>query len=275
MCNRIKGIMISEDFRPGYTSLVRISCKQWECPQCGPQNALQWRAYMLDRFNKAFGHEKWCFITITASGAAHRQGAEKTLRDLQKGWKRLYDRMRRHYDKKIEYIRVFEKHKSGRYHMHALVNVGAEYDKHEFIAENLRREFRHPENIWLKKACVALGLGWRCHIKRVWDDVKKTENVGLVVGYILKYMGKDMAFTGFPKHQRRVQTSRAIGSPQTAKTGRGTWTHLRELPITALAGYKKLIDISTGEILTPMSFEGEHYYPPLRYYNGKADRDAL
>lgn len=269
MCNRIKGIMISEDFRKGFTTLVRIRCEMWACPDCGPINAQRWRAYLLDRFNKAFGHEKWVFGTITAAAWQHRSGADVTLKKLQQGWKKLYDRLRRHYHKKIEYVRVFEQHKSGRYHMHFLINTGEEYDAHKFVAENIKREFRHPECVWLKKACVELKLGWRVHLRRVWDDAKKTDNVGLVVGYILKYMGKNMSIMEFPKHQRRIQTSRAIGSPKTNASGRGTWLHLRELPIGQLKlSQKPVLDMSTGEILTEESFEGEHYYPPLKYYRG-------
>lgn len=268
MCNRIKGIMISEDFRQGFTTLVRIRCEMWNCPDCGPINAQRWRAYLLDRFNKAFGHEKWVFGTITAPGWAHRKGAAETLKNLQSGWKRLYDRLRRHYKKSIEYVRVFEQHASGRYHMHFLINAGAEYDAHNFIAENVKREFRHPECIWLRKTCVELKMGWRVHLRRVWDSEKRTENVGLVVGYILKYMGKNMSIMDFPKHQRRIQTSRKIGSPDTAAKGLGTWVHMRELPISALKGNRKILDMSTGEILTVQSFEGEHYYPPLKYYRG-------
>lgn len=269
MCNRIKGVVVSEDYKPGYTTLVHVRCKMWGCPDCGPIEALRWRAYLLDRFNKAFGHEKWCFVTITAHRKAH-VSIGTTIKNLQEGFKRLYDRMRRHYNKTLQYVRVFEPHESGRFHMHLLVNCGEEYDAHEFVAENLKREFRHPEAIWLKRACVAVGLGWRCHIRRVWDDVKKTANVGLVVGYVLKYVGKQMADFEFPKHKRRIQTSRKIGSPNTeAKSTGGTWTHVREIPQSVVLGAKKpVLDLSTGEILTLGSFEGESYYPPLRYYKG-------
>jgi len=91
-----------------------------------------------------------------------------------------------------------------------------------------------------------------------------------VVGYILKYMGKDMASFQFPKHQRRVQCSRKIGSPQTNAKGQGTWEHKREIGITYLKEAKKnIVDMTTGEILTEQSFEGEGYYPQYEYYTGK------
>lgn len=260
--------MISEDFRHGYTTLIRIRCQMWSCPTCGPINAQRWRAYLLDRFNKAFRDEKWVFCTITASPAAHRKGAIVTLENLQGAWKRLYDRLRRKFGKNLQYVRVFERHKSGCYHMHFLINIGAQYDEYNFTIKSKLDEFRHPVTRWLKDTMAALGAGFIAHARRVWEARTKTANVGLVVGYILKYMNKNMSMMEFPKHQRRIQTSRKIGSPDTAAKGQGTWMHLRELPKTALQTSKRIVDMTTGEILTERSFEGESYYPPLRYYRG-------
>lgn len=268
MCNRIKGVMISEDYKKGYTTLIRIRCEMWSCPYCGPINAQRWRAFLLERFNKAFRDEKWCFFTITAHRNAHRAGAIQTLKNLQMAWKRLYDRLRRRYHKTLQYVRVFEQHKSGRYHMHFLLNVGEAYDAHNFTILCELDEFRHPECKWLRRTMAALGAGWRCHIRRVWEARTKTANVGLVVGYILKYMGKNMSIMEFPKHQRRIQTSRMVGSPDTNASGQGTWMHLREVPQEILRASKPVLDMSTGEVLTIASFEGESYYPPLRYYRG-------
>jgi hypothetical protein len=268
-CQRIKGIVLSDDFALGETTLKRVTCKMWDCSYCGPINASRWRAYLLKKFNQSFGHEKWCFYTITAHKNAHKS-PETSIKNLQQVWKRLYDRMRRHYKgKRLDYVRIFEPHKSGRFHMHILINVGLEYDKHAFVIRSYLDEFRHPECKWLRRAVTSLGGGWRCHIRRVWDDVARTENVGLVVGYITKYMSKQMASFKFPKNQRRVQTSRAIGSPDTDAKGRGNWHHMRELSLeTVLRSPKPIIDVTTGERVVPASFEGEHYYPPLRFYRG-------
>lgn len=268
-CKRLKGVLTSLDFRQGFITLVRVQCKQWGCPCCAQKNARNWRAYLLDTFNKRFGHEAWCFMTITAHRNAHKHSSEATIKNLQQVWKRLYDRLRRFYGKRLEYVRIFERHASGRFHMHILVNTGLEYDKCGFVIKGKLDEFRHPHNRWLRVACAELGGGWRCHIRRVWDDQKRSSNVGLVVGYILKYMGKDMASFAFPKHQRRIQTSRHIGSPATNAKGFGVWQHHREISLSFLyAAPKKIVDMTTGEILTERSFEGEGYYPPLEYYRG-------
>jgi len=269
-CHRIKGVMFSDDYKMGYRTVVRLSCKMWACPYCGPRNAVNWRAYLLDRFNKTFGHEEWCFYTITAHKNAHVT-PRLSLLNLQQVWGKLYHRLKRRFKNvDLQYLRVFETHASGRFHMHILLNVGHAYDGHEFLIRSKLDEFRHPECKWLRVAVSQLGGGWRCHIRRVWDDSARTANVGLVVGYVLKYISKQMVDMDFPKHQRRIQTSRKIGSPATNASGRGTWIHAREIPLSMVKGAKKpVVDMSTGEVLTELSFEGEHYYPPLRYYRGE------
>lgn len=269
-CKRIKGILLSLDFRMGFITLVRISCKQWGCPCCAKKNARNWRAYLLDTFNKRFRGVKWCFITITANKNAHKHSSEMTILNLQQVWKVLYDRLLRRYGRdQMEYVRVFEQHKSGRFHMHILLSCGEGYDAHGIQPPDLKSEKRHPECRWLKDTVKHLGGGEIAHIRRVMDYETRSQGVGLVVGYILKYMGKDMCSFKFPPHKRRIQTSRRVGSPKTAAVGIGTWEHKREIGTTYLREAKqKIVDMTTGEILNERSFEGESYYPPLEYYTG-------
>jgi hypothetical protein len=273
-CRRIKGVVYSDDFKTGYRTLVRLSCKMWGCPYCGPKNAIAWRAYLLDRFNKTMRDEKWVFATITAHRKLHKH-PEATLKNLQGVWKRLYDRLKFRYGgSALQYVRVFERHKSGAFHMHLLLNIGVYYDSRSFIIKDPLDEYRHPDCKWLRVACAELGGGWRVHMRRVWERDTKTENVGLVVGYMVSYLKKQLVDLPMPKHQRRIQTSRKIGSPNTAKKGAGTWTHVREIPVSMLRAVDKpILDYSTGEILTEDSFEGESYYPPLRYYRGEGETE--
>lgn len=269
-CKRIKGVLLSLDFRLGFITLVRISCKQWGCPCCAQKNARNWRAYLLDTFNKRFGHEKWCFLTITANPGAHKHSPEMTILNLQQVWKKLYDRMLRKFGRGLQYVRVFEQHEKKTFHMHVLINIGEQYDAYNYLIKTPKDEFNHPMCRWFKDTMAALGGGPIAHIRRVWDDAARSANVGLVVGYILKYMGKKMANFKFPKHQRRVQTSRKIGSPATNASGQGTWEHKRKIGITYLKEAKKnIVDVTTGEILTEQSFGGESYYPQWEDYCGK------
>lgn len=268
-CMGIKGVVISHDYAPSQVTLVRLTCKQWACPYCGPQNAKNWRAYLLDTFNKKLRNEQWCFFTITAEPTF--KSPENVIRNLQQVWKKLYDRLRRRYGKKNTlYVRIFERGKiKGRFHMHFLMNCGQAYDKHAFIISDLLSEMRHPECKWLRAACASMGGGWRVHIRRVWEAETKTTNVGLVVGYLIKYMGKEMSSFAFPKHQRRVQCSREIGSPKRSKVSSGTWEMTREISKAWLSiAEKPMIDITIGQRLTLASFEGESYYPPMRFYSG-------
>lgn len=268
-CMRIKGVLISRDFYPHQVSIAHMRCKMWSCPHCGPINAASWRAYLLQKFNSDLAGEKWIFVTITAHARAHVTAA-RSLLNLQQGWKKLYDRMLRRWGKGgLQYVRVFEQHRSGRYHMHALISAGGAYDAHGILPLSLAREFRHPECIWLRRACVSVGLGWRVHMRRVWDHQTRQANAGLVVGYMMKYMAKNLAMMDFPKHQRRVQTSRKIGSPAVSREGRGTWVLAREFSLEGfLRNRIPHYDISLDKEINIEDFENEAYYPPIRYYRG-------
>ena len=271
-CKRIKGVMLSLDFRMGFETLVRIQCKQWDCPCCRQRNEARWRAHLLEVLNKRLPGKQWCFLTITANPKLHKWSPEITIRNLQEVWKKLYDRLLRRYGKEsMEYVRVFEPHKSGKFHMHILLACGEMYDKAEFVIRSKKDEFKHPECLWLSATCAELGGGWRVHITRVHEHRTGRSNAGLVTGYILKYMGKNFGGFPFPKHQRRICTSRRIGSPATASKGQGVWIYKREISKDYVRlAQKPILDMTTGEILTERSFEDEFYYPPLEYYRGEA-----
>lgn len=271
-CMRIKGVVISHDYAPSQITLVRLVCKQWSCPSCGPQNAVNWRAYLLKTFNDKYRDEQWCFFTITAERSL--KTAIGQITNLQNVWKRLYDRLRRRYGKKNTlYVRMFEPGElKGRFHMHFLMNCGQAYDSHNFVISDLLSEMRHPECKWLRKACAALRGGWRVHIRRVWEAETKTTNVGLVVGYLIKYIGKNMASFEFPKYQRRIQCSREIGSPPRSKVSSGTWEMTREISRSWLSLTERpMLDLTAGQRVTLESFEGEFYYPPLRFYGARGE----
>jgi len=154
--------------------------------------------------------------------------------------------------------------------MHILLACGAAYDKVPFAIRSKKDELNHPECKWLSATCARLGGGWRVHMSRVVDRATGFANAGLVTGYILKYMGKNFGGFSFPKHQRRVCTSRRIGSPDTASTGQGTWEFRREISLTTvIISPRPIVDMTTGEILNERSFEGEGYYPPIEYYRGE------
>lgn len=260
-------VLTSKEYAPGQLSVVRARCKMWGCEYCAKKNAEIWRAHLLETFNNKMQSEKWCFLTITAHPKAHIT-PEMTILNLQQVWKRLYDRMRRHYKKPISYVRVFEEHKKKTFHMHVIVNIGAEYDKHNIIPKTKKQELAHPECVWLKTNVAQLGGGPQCHMKRIKDYDKNNEHVGLVVGYVTKYIMKNAQLTVFPKNQRRIQTSRDIGSPDTKRDDDLDWKPRSGIYESDLHENHRVVDISTGFVIRMEYFENVSFiYPPEHEYD--------
>lgn len=259
-CKRIRALLSSEDHTPGRLTIARMRCKMWSCEYCGKVNARRWRAHLLSRFNDHL-KEEWVFVTLTAHANAHVTPA-MSVKNLQQTWKKLYDRLRRHYSKKIEYIRVFEAHKSGRYHMHLLLNVGTEYDAHGLQPRTLKEELRHPECRWLSKAAAESGGGWRVHMRRVKDYETGTSNAGLVVGYITKYMSKNIGQSWFPKGQCLIYPSRGVGSPARRPPSAATWRPRSGIYRDDVFQYREIFDVTANHRVTTDDFLDEFIYPP-------------
>lgn len=259
--------MGSHEIVPGRLTIARMRCKQWSCAFCAERNKAQWRAYLLDTLNKRYRGEKWCFITLTAHKNAHVTPA-LSLKNIKQAWDKIYDKMRYRYKRKLSYVMTFEQHKSGRYHLHALINVGAEYDAHgfnidDYLAGNalVAREKRHPECVWLKSAAVASGGGYMVHMTRVKARDTGTEHAGLVVGYIIKYISKMAVITNWPPRARRIITTQDIGSPKKkGKSGFG-WHVIKRITIPdVLRGEVYSLDLNRP--LERSDFDKTGLYPP-------------
>jgi hypothetical protein len=158
---------------------VRILCKSWLCPVCGPR-----KAYRLIK-----GIEEWAkqhdlnrFLTVTLDPKKIPRDI-KPEKYLRKVWSKFRVYLGRKLEQKVEFISVMEYHKSGVPHLHALIN--------QYIPQK-----------WISNAWSRLGGGRIVHIKQVADISK--------MGYYLgKYLTKDAILSG-PKGSRRYTTSRGI-----------------------------------------------------------------
>jgi len=160
--------------------LLRGSCKQWSCPVCGARNGRRWLARMLDHMNKSYGSGNWFFLTITAHQNA--RGAYKSRLNIQQGWKKLYNRMRRKYGIS-EYIKVWEFHEDLSFHLHLLI----------------RRKIGKK---WLSDNAAECGMGWKV-------DSSRSKNAGQCAGYISKYLIKSFDHADkYLKGMRRIEASR-------------------------------------------------------------------
>ena len=259
--------MGSSDLVPGRLTVARMRCKQWGCSFCAEKNRLQWRAYLLDTLNKRFKDEKWCFITLTAHPKAHVTPA-LSLKNIKQVWDKIYDKMRYKYKRKLSYVITFETHKSGRYHLHALINLGMEYDEKDFEIDVglsgkalIAREKRHPDCLWLKQASISSGGGPMVHLTRVRARDTGIEHAGLIVGYIIKYISKMAVITNWPPRARRIITTQDIGSPK--KKGRSgfDWHVVKRLTVPdVLRGTVYSLDLNRAIELS--DFDENGLYPP-------------
>lgn len=157
------------------------SCKQWSCPSCAARNAKKWVARVIDGCNKL--DDVWYFGTLTAHKWWRK---EKSMRNLQSNWPKVrkrFARLAKIQAKQLFYVRVWEAHKDGSFHMHFISNI--EYTQNE-----------------LKDIASECGLGYMAHIE-------EAKNPGQVAGYIAKYMVKSMPLaTNYPQGSRRIEVSR-------------------------------------------------------------------
>jgi len=225
--------------------VARLRCKMWSCDYCATQNRLIWRAHMIDVINRLGG--VWSFLTVTAHPNAHK--AAKSLLNLRQGLDKLMKRLRRKYGD-FEYIRVYERHKSGQFHAHIIARINDESDK--------------DAKKWLKANSAECGMGHQADFQtiRVRDDATAG---GLVAAYVCKYLTKDAQNLGdMPKNLRRIQTSRGIGVPRNPESDKDWKYAPKGVSWQDRAAVLDLYDVSTGEHIGMDWFNNAAYYPSMK-----------
>lgn len=231
--------------------LTRVRCKQWDCTFCAQLNRRQWQARMIQTV-EAHITDDWGFWTLTA----HRKqrGWDKSIGNLQSGWKRLYDRLRRKFkatpDAPFMYARVYERHKDGSAHWH-------------MIANRLPDDYIEPVNKndrgsrWLSDNAAQVGLGWKTHV--VQTQVKAAP---YIVSYCTKYMTK--AIANMPAGTRRVQTSRGWTGYHESNPNDFVWSHHDALFLTAAVRFwsqgKTIRDVDRNHTITVDDFQFYDFY---------------
>lgn len=265
-CPRVQSLLASPDFKQGFISIARMRCKQWSCPYCGTKNGDMWRAHLLHTLMDAMQDRRWVFITLTAHPNAH-VSPMSSLRNLKRGWDKLYDRLRYWHGSTPSYIMTYEEHKSGAFHIHALVDMGEEYDAFGPCEvsgmtrkERIREEKRHGFVKHLKKLCEKVKIGRMVHATRIQEGETSGDNVRLAVGYVTKYFTKGMSDMSFPKGWRRIGTSRDIGSPKTKNTKEFKWS-VRQFVTPKDVMQEPHFLISENRPLDASDFGDEGLYP--------------
>lgn len=251
--------------------LARLRCKQWSCDYCAKQNSLAWRKHLYANMPK-FGL-KWTFITITCLGDYHR--AKTTYAKLTQEWGKVLKRLKRYTNNNdLAFIRIFELHKSGQVHCHALI----QFNDSDSLNKRAYRLIKNPKTgvkelkyrgvgyAYFKNLLSDLGLGKQFDYTPLIDfETRDNVNLSQVVGYVLKYITKNDDETGhihdLPKGARKIITSRGL-SLKDEKTSLDaiSWSLKPVVTIDFVAQYET-IDITTHKKVTFDDFENSDFYP--------------
>jgi hypothetical protein len=268
-CPRVKTLIASWDFKPNVLSIARMRCRQWDCEFCAIKNADMWRAHLLHTFCELMPQKRWIFVTLTVPSWAHELAPEISLKLLKRAWGGMYDRLRFKNGGKLSYVLVFETHKSGIFHAHALCDMGEVYDAYGVIIDfgqsyetRIDDEKAHPFGIWLKEKCTDEKLGWVCHATRIKEGVSGGDNARLAVGYLTKYLSKAVLEIVLPKRARRICTSRDIGSPRSKSKKKYSWVLKGVISVIAAKSYPHYL-IAEDRILSASDFGDDGYYPSI------------
>ncbi len=268
-CPRVKTIISSWDFKPGFLSIARMRCRQWDCSYCATKNGDMWRAHLLHQLCEVLTEKKWLFITLTVPPYAHAMHAWKSLALLKKAWNGIYDKLRWLNRGKFSYVLVYETHASGIFHVHCLCSLGAHYDKYtvwDFERvhgdERIACEKMHPVCLWLRKKAILEHLGWVVHVTRVGVHENALDGARKALGYLSKYLSKGAGEVIMPPRWRRIGTSQDIGSPRTKNTSKYTWS-LKGAINHVHARHEKIWLVSEKRTLAASDFGDDGYYPPL------------
>ncbi|MDE2222756.1 MAG: hypothetical protein KGK03_06770 [Candidatus Omnitrophica bacterium] len=156
---------------------LRVYCKRWVCPKCGPQKASKLRKAII---KKASEKDLRRLLTLTLDPSKCK--AEESIPYIKKCWNKMRTYLKRKFGKNISFIAVLELQKSGYAHLHILID-------------------RYVDQAWASEAWQAIGGGRIVHLRSV--DIHR------VTHYLSKYLTKSMFLEHYGKN-RRYTTSRDL-----------------------------------------------------------------
>jgi hypothetical protein len=233
----------------------RLRCKSWRCPYCAIENQKMWRKHLKRRIIDLGG--EWYFGTITAP--AWNRTPEKTLEVIRANFDRFMKRLKRVFKKGVQYVRIYEKHEKGAFHLHIILS-GLSPKVERYKARSGSTAFKPASDTkkagvwaiktWWKKTLSKCGCGYIADIKPI-PAVQ-------AIGYVTEYMTKT-AQDYSVKNLRRIQTSRGIGSPNERSVE--IWA-VSEVIWGGSIGHQSFIDLSTKTKI-PAEYWLDHIvYPP-------------
>ena len=235
--------------------MMRLRCKSWRCPYCAIENQKMWRKHLKRRIIDLGG--EWYFGTITAP--SWNRTPEKTLEVIRTNFDRFMKRLRRVWKKGVQYVRIYEKHEKGAFHLHIIISnlsPGVEIYRTRSGTVAFRPAFSTKDirywsiRTWWKKTLSKCGCGYIADIKQI-PAVQ-------AIGYVTEYMTKSAQDYHVP-NLRRIQTSRGVGSPTERSVEH--WSVVGSI-WGGSVNYQPVIDMDE-KVKIPASYWIEHItYPP-------------
>ena len=190
------------DIAKGHCRYVKLGCKKWTCPYCGPRKANRLRHAIIE---KAMDKNMSRFLTLTLDPSTCRP--EDSIPYIRGCWNKFRTYLKRKHGSSISFIAILELQKSGHAHLHILVD-------------------RYIKQSWISAEWQAVGGGKIVYIKHV--DIHR------VAAYLGKYLTKELLLGGFNTRIRRYTTSRDI--VLFVKKASGVWS-LIKAPLSFLYGH--------------------------------------
>lgn len=253
-CPNFSRLAMRRDAARGWIAF-RLRCKSWRCPYCAIENQKMWRKHLKRKILHIGG--TWYFGTITAPSWDRRPGA--TLYTIRLNFDRFMKRLRRVFKHGVNYVRIYEKHEKGAFHLHVVIS-GLSNRVERYTSRTGSVAFRPaPDGIkagtwsiktWWKKTLSKCGCGYIADIQHI--------PAVAAIGYVTEYMTKSAQDYHVP-NLRRIQTSRAIGSPNERSVDK--WDIVERI-YGGNIGYEGFIDIST-KTKHPPSYWLNHVVYPL------------
>lgn len=227
---------------------VLSPCRRWRCPGCGPGKRAE--ALKLIRAGTQTGitrrpGQPLRLITLTYAGNVSRSfDRREDVISSSEDWRRLVQTWRRS-GRELEYVRVLERTRRGRIHIHA-ITWG------DFIPKctNAGRRARglptgpgsgSPCYCSAERPCIQQMAWWAGF---GWVEVRAIRSPRQAAAYVAKYLGKQSA-DDWPRYARRVAYSRRFADGLTLGSIHSAWVadvrsrlaelgHLEEIPAGAL-----------------------------------------
>lgn len=207
---------------------ARARCGMWTCEFCAEKNRSIWRARLINHIVHNLETKQWAWFTLTAH--SKKRGARLSLKNLRDAWDTLIKRMKRKYNKgePFDYVRIFEQHKDGSYHLHAIASI--HFDDIKYRKERKTGKLT-PYSQWLDETADDLKIGYYTHadnfenmmqlietqsrINSEDTPITQAKKAGLIASYLTKYVTKiTPEFKKELGRVRHIQTNQAWSRPE-------------------------------------------------------------